>query len=91
MGVEDISVTQERRHLLRHHLRNDEIRTIWHNRSAGTRWIVHNRPVLLDPATKSPCVHRIPVRQTEKFVRLVRSITHPTQSDRRKVTKIQNF
>ena len=67
MGAEDISVTQERRHLLRHHLRNDEIRTIWHSRPAGTRtrWIVHNRPVLLDPATQFPRVQRIPARQRE--------------------------
>ena len=65
MGTEDISVTQELRHLLRQHLRNVEIRTIWHSRPAGTRtrWIAHKRPVLLDPATKFPHVQRIPARQ----------------------------
>ena len=65
MGTEDLSVTQERRHLLGHHLRNVVIRTIWHSRPAGTRtrWIVHKRPVLLHPATKFPRVQRIPARQ----------------------------
>ena len=67
------------------------MRTIWHSRPAGTRtrWIVHKRPVLLDPATKFPRVQRIPARQIGKIVRLVKSITYPPQSDRRKVTKIQ--